>query len=455
MSSKWNSYQSLPKVAIMGRPNVGKSTLFNILTDSRKAVVKNQPGVTRDIMVEVVEVWGKTFELIDTGGLTEATDTFSQLIREQVKDFLGEVDLLLVVVDGRAGLIPEDRDVLKIAKSLGKEFLIIVNKIDKAHEEDLLKADFFEFGEEVVGASFEQRRGLGDILEWLHKSVPQREGELFDGPAIAIVGKPNAGKSSLVNQLLGEKRMIVSDIAGTTIDAVDSPFIHNDKKYLLIDTAGLRRSSKREDHLEVISAFKSQESIRKAQIVLLVIDGTIGPTDQDSKILQAILESHKGVIVVANKSDLGYDEVENYRQWFKKKMDDELYFFADIPVVFTSAINGMGIWDLLEKIELVASKLELKISTSDLNNFFFETVRMAPAPVWGNNNVKFYYLTQTHQKPPSFIAFANHPEGVTPGYRRFLAKNLKEKWGLEGIPIRIFIMKSKNKKSEGDHHDHR
>lgn len=450
MSSQWNNYQNLPKVAIIGRPNVGKSTLFNILTDSRKAVVKNQPGVTRDIMVETIDIWGKTFELIDTGGITEAPDTFSQLIREQVIEFLSEVDLLIVMMDGRAGLLPEDRDLIKIAKSVGKEFAIIINKIDSAHEEDLLKAEFYEFGVDMFATALEQRRGLGEVMEWLHKKLPQRTADFFEGPSIAIVGKPNAGKSSIVNALLGEHRMIVSDIAGTTVDSVDTPFVYEGKKYLLVDTAGLRRSSRREEDVEIISAFKSQESIRKANIVLLVIDCTIGPTDQDAKILQAILASHKGVVVVANKSDLGRDEIENYRKWFKQKMDEELYFFADVPVVFTSAKTGMGLHELLEKIKLVSEKLEIRITTSDLNHFFFETIRMAPAPVWGNVNVKFYYLTQTFQKPPSFIAFANHPEGVTPGYRRFLAKNLKEKWGLLGIPIRIFIMKSGRKLGEAD-----
>jgi GTP-binding protein len=439
---------SIPKVAIIGRPNVGKSTLYNILTDSRKAVVKDQPGVTRDILVDSIEVWGKHFDIIDTGGITEAADTFSQLIREQVKEFLSEVDLLIVVMDGRAGLLPEDRDVLKIAKSVGKEMVIVVNKIDKAHEEELLKAEFYEFGTDLIACSFEQRRGLGDLLEWLHKRLPENNSDIFEGASIAIVGKPNVGKSSLINTLLGENRMLVSDIAGTTVDSVDTPFVYEGRKYLLVDTAGLRRSSRREEDVEIISSFKAQESIRRAQIVLLVVDCTMGPTDQDAKILSAIVEHHKGVILVANKADLGRNEIENYRKWFQEKVANELHFFTDIPVVFTSAKTGSGLVELLNKIQSVAEKLTYRISTKELNEFFVQTIRKAPAPVWGTTNVKFYYLTQTHQKPPSFIAFANHPDGVTPSYRRFLAKHIKDKWHLEGIPIRIFVMKSGRKSGE-------
>ncbi|MEZ0391901.1 MAG: ribosome biogenesis GTPase Der [Pseudobdellovibrionaceae bacterium] len=446
----WNENQGLataPKVAIVGRPNVGKSTLFNILTDSRKSVVKNQAGVTRDIIVEPCEVWGKHFDLIDTGGITEAHDTFSQLIKEQVTEFLQTVDFLLVVMDGRSGLIPEDREIIKIAQMTGKPFLLIVNKIDKQHEEDLRKAEFYEFGEDVIATSFERRHGISEILEWIHKSLPEETEKLKEGVTIAIVGKPNVGKSSMVNALLGQRRMLVSDIAGTTIDSVDTPFVYNGHKYILVDTAGLRKSARREDHLEIISAFKSQESIRKADIVLLMVDGTQGPTEQDAKIMQAILEDHKGVIVVANKSDLGRVEVPEYRKTFKDQIEKVFHFFIDVPVVFTSAKTEHGIDDLLEKIEWVKQKLEMRITTSELNEFFFETIRKAPAPVWGIKNVKFYYLTQTFQRPPAFIAFANHPDGVDNSYRRFLIKNMKERFDLAGIPLRIFVMKSRDSRN--------
>lgn len=432
-----------PKVAIIGRPNVGKSTLFNILTDSRKSVVKNQAGVTRDIIIEPADVWGKKFDLIDTGGVTESQDLFSKLIREQVSDFLHSVDFIIAVMDGRAGLVPEDRDIIKLAKQTGRPMLLVINKVDKQHEEEIAKADFYEFGLDVVAASFEQRRGVAEIMEWIQTNIPEARETLKDGMQISMVGKPNVGKSSLCNCLLGVHRMLVSDVAGTTVDSVDSPFVYNDRKYVIVDTAGLRRQSRREDDIEIIAAFKSQEAIRRSQIVLLVVDGTTGPTEQDAKIMQQILEDHKGVIVVANKSDIAGHEVESYRETFKQQVAREFHFFTDVPVVFTSAKTGAGIGELFKTIEAVSDKLNFRVSTSELNDFFFETIRKAPAPVWGITNVKFYYLTQTNQVPPAFIAFANHPDGVTNSYRRFLVKNMKERFDLHGIPIRIFCMKSR------------
>lgn len=432
-----------PKVAIIGRPNVGKSTLFNILTDSRKSVVKNQAGVTRDIIIEPADVWGKKFDLIDTGGVTESQDLFSKLIREQVSDFLHSVDYIIAVMDGRAGLVPEDRDIIKLAKQTGRPMVLVINKVDTQHEDELAKADFYEFGLDVVVASFEQRRGVADVMEWLQANIPEAKETIKEGMQISMVGKPNVGKSSLCNCLLGINRMLVSDVAGTTVDSVDSPFLYNDRKYVIVDTAGLRRQSRREDDIEIIAAFKSQEAIRRSQIVLLVIDGTIGPTEQDAKIMQQILEDHKGVIIVANKSDVASHEVESYRETFKAQVAREFHFFPDVPVVFTSAKTSAGINDLFKTIESVSDRLNFRVSTSELNDFFFETIRKAPAPVWGITNVKFYYLTQTNQMPPSFIAFANHPDGVTNSYRRFLIKNLKERFGLQGIPIRIFCMKSR------------
>jgi GTP-binding protein len=436
------------KVAIIGRPNVGKSTLFNILTDTRKSVVKNQPGVTRDIVIHPVSIWGKSFDLIDTGGITESQDLFSQMIRESVKDFLHSVDLIVAVMDGRTGMLPEDRDIIKLIKQTGKPFLLVINKVDKAHEEEIAKADFYEFGVDIISSSFEQRRGVSDILEWITARLPDAIVDKSESFNIAIVGKPNVGKSSLCNALLGSSRMLVSDVAGTTVDAVDTPFEWNGKQYVLVDTAGLRRSSKREEDVEIISAFKSQEAIRRANLVLLVVDSVLGPTEQDAKIMASILDDHKGVILVANKSDLAKDQVPEFRKKFKEQVQQNFHFFDDVFVVFTSAKTKHGFDELLEMIEHVREKINFKVSTSELNDFFFDTIRKAPAPVYATTNVKFYYLTQTYQKPPAFIAFANHPDGVTPAYRRFLMKNIKDRFDLQGIPVRIFCMKSGRGNSE-------
>lgn len=448
--SLFQSYRPISRVAIIGRPNVGKSTLFNFLTDSRKAVVKNQPGVTRDILIEPAEVWGVKFDVIDTGGLTEASDLFSQLIREQVVEFLASVDHLIVVMDGRAGLLPEDRDIIRIAKEAGKPFLLVVNKVDRSHDLELAKAEFYEFGVDVIATSFEMRLGLDEVLEWIVSQVKKTENTVREGLRLAMVGKPNVGKSSLCNSLLGENRLLVSPVAGTTVDAVDTELVYEGRKYVLVDTAGLRRSAKREEDVEIIAAFKSQDAIHRADLVLLVVDGNIGPTDQDAKILESCLDSHKAVIVVANKSDVAEREIPQYRKWFQSRVESEFHFFKDVPVVYTSAKTGRGLRELFEMISKMEQKLAIRISTSELNDFFTNVIRQAPAPVWGTTNVKFYYLTQTHQKPPAFIAFANHPDGVDKAYRRFLAKRIQEHWGLQGVPIRIFCMGSGRRSSGGE-----
>lgn len=437
-----------PKVAIIGRPNVGKSTLFNILTDTRKAVVKNQPGVTRDIQIEPVEIWGKRFDVIDTGGITEAKDVFSKLIKEQVTEFLESVDFILAVVDGRSGLVPEDRDIVRLAKQVNKPTLMIINKVDSVQDEEFAKADFYEFGFDLVCGSFEQRRGLAEILEWVTNQIPEEKMVEIEGMTLSMVGKPNVGKSSLCNRLLGTNRMMVSDIAGTTVDAIDSPFEFNGKKYVLIDTAGLRKSARREEDVEIIAAFKSHDAIHRADLVLLVVDAMIGPTDQDAKIMQAILEDHRAVILVANKTDIASKEVEEFRKTFRDQIERTFHFFPDVPVVYVSAKTGFGMNDLFNEIERIREKIQVRIPTSALNDFFFEAIRKAPAPVYATTNVKFYYLTQTMQIPPAFIAFANQPNGVGPSYRRFLIRQIKDQFDLGGIPIRIFCMKSRNSGEE-------
>ncbi|MCX7978222.1 MAG: ribosome biogenesis GTPase Der [Bdellovibrionaceae bacterium] len=443
MNAKSTDNKCIPKVAIIGRPNVGKSTLFNILTDTRKAVVKDRPGVTRDLNIQTTEIWGKHYDLIDTGGITESKDVFSRLIREQVSAFLDTVDFVIAVMDGRSGLVPEDRDIIRLAKEAGHPFLLVINKVDSIHDEENAKLDFYEFGVDLVVASFEQRRGISDILEWLHKNLPATTQEVVERVRIAIVGKPNVGKSSLCNKILGQERVLVSDVAGTTTDSIDMPFEYQGKSYLLIDTAGLRRSSRREDDVEILSAIKSMEALRRADIVLLTLDGHIGPTEQDAKILEAILEVHKAVILVINKSDSASQIVPEYRQTVRNQIANQFHFFPDIPLVFTSAKTGYGLDELFSNIVDINNKMHKRIPTGELNDFFFETIRKAPAPVWGTTNVKFYYLTQTQQVPPAFIAFANHPDGVTPAYRRFLIRHIKERFDLSGLPIRIFCMKSR------------
>lgn len=438
------------RVAIIGRPNVGKSTLFNILTRTRKSVVRNEPGVTRDIIIEPTDWWGHEFEVLDTGGLTEATDIFSQLIKEQVSEILRSVDVLVVVMDGRAGLMPEDRDLIKIAKQTGLPMCLVVNKVDQAHKAELVISEFYEFGLDIIPTSFEKREGVDEVVEWIIEHLPENANEVREGVRITIIGKPNVGKSSLCNKLLNEKRMLVSSLAGTTVDAVESQFYYNENPYILVDTAGLRRQSKRKDGVEYLAAHMSKKSIERADIVLLMVDVMDGPTVQDAKLVEKVVENHKPVILVANKVDIAKREMEAYRKTFLEKTQEVFHFYNDIPVAFVSAETGSGLDKLFVQIEEVWDKINIKIKTSKLNDFFFKVIRRAPAPVIGTKNVKFYYLTQTHQRPPSFIAFANYPEGVTNSYRRFLTKNIKLQFGLEGIPLRIFCMKSRHAKKGND-----
>ncbi len=434
------SSPNLKRVALVGRPNVGKSTLFNRLTRSRKAIVRDERGVTRDIQMEPSEWWGKSFEVVDTGGLSEDSKGFTPLILQQVTEFLQHVDLIVMIVDGRSGIVGEDRDAFRIVTNTGKPFVVVVNKCDKTLEADQYLSDFYEMSTNLIPAAFEQDFGIDTTVEWILANLGTEPLVEREGFRLAILGKPNAGKSSICNRLLGANRMLVSPIAGTTVDAIEADFRYAEQDYILVDTAGLRRAAKQKDGTEVLGGFKTREAMRKSDLILLVIDGTVGPTHQDARLIEMCLEYHKALIVVANKMDLGKKEHENFREWFREKVGEEFRFFADVPVMFTSAKNGTGFDELFRKVEDIRQKLHIKISTSKLNKFFVDVIKQAPSPVWRSENVKFYYLTQTKQKPPSFIAFANHPEGVTPAYRRFLIRKIQENWDLKGIPLRIFVM---------------
>lgn len=437
------SSQRMSRIALVGRPNVGKSTLFNILTGTRRAVVRDEPGVTRDLQFGKCEWRGRTFEVIDTGGITESQDLLPSLIREKALEAFKMTDAIYFICDGRSGLLPEDMVLLRMILESNRPFLVVVNKLDQESKIEEMMSEFYEMGQTPVPCSFEKRQGVDELLEWACHKLPQVEETKTESEVtIAILGKPNVGKSSLTNHLIGENRMIVSPIAGTTVDAIDSTFEREGRHYTIIDTAGLRRKSKRKDGVEVLSSFKTLDSIKKAEIVLLMIDVLEGPAEQDAKILREIQDEHKAVILVANKSDAATEQkIPEFRKKFRDQVAHVFHFYEDIPVVFTSAVTGSGMKSLFEKIDDVHEKMNMRITTGELNRFFTNVIRKAPAPVFRNQNVKFYYLTQTQQVPPSFIAFANYPDGVDTAYRRFLMKQIKEEWGLEGIPVRIFAMK--------------
>ncbi len=443
--SSFYSHSNSFKAAILGSPNVGKSTLFNIMTDSRDALVKDQPGVTRDIHIGQVHWEHHQFEVIDTGGLTEQKDDgFSILIKNKIQEVISFVDCLIIVMDGRAGLCPEDIFVVELARQANKPFLIVVNKIDSIKSWDLVQVDFCQLGCLVYPSAFERRMGVSEVLDWIvsHFSpckLGAKKASFVIKPALALIGKPNVGKSSLCNRLHALERMLVTEKPGTTTDSIQSLIEYKGKSYTLIDTAGMRRKSKQaKEGLEVLASYKTKHSMGFADINLLLIDGLQGPSHQDAKLVDESLKLQKPVILLVNKTDLGQN---GFRKKLREQIKDCFHFITDIPIVFISAKTGLGLDALFVKIEEIWKKLHFHIPTSQLNKFFTNTITQAPSPFVGSKPVKFYYLTQTKQVPPSFIAFMNEPKGLTTSYERFLIRKIKQEWSLFEIPIRIFPLK--------------
>ncbi len=439
----------LIKIAIIGRPNVGKSTLFNQITGTRKAVVKDEPGVTRDVHRGKAEWLGVHFDIFDTAGVSEGGDkAWSVGIRNQALKALRDADKVLFVLDGKFGLNPEDKSLWQQIKIQKKPVLAIVNKIDEYEDEDVGLSEFYELDlNNVMAASFEHKHGLDRILDWIIEGQERNTEVLDDGKIrIAIVGKPNAGKSTLVNSILGENRVVVSPVAGTTVDSVEVPFTKNNQEFILIDTAGLRRRARRNDHVELISAFKANESIAEANILLIVVDGLLGPSQQDARIVELALEHHRAVILVINKIDMAESKIPRFRDVSREKIRNQFHFFADIPVCFISAKTGRGVDPLFALVQKIWSQLNKKISTQEINDFFFNVIRQAPSPSFRGRDTKFYYITQTKQRPPSFMAFVNEPRGITKAYRRFLSTQIKKQYDLVGIPIRIYPKKRRSSK---------
>ena len=431
------------RVAILGSPNVGKSTLFNVLTDSRDALVKDQPGVTRDIHIGQVK-WGHhSLEVIDTGGLTDQkSDGFSTLIKNKIQEVISSVDCLIIVMDGRAGLCSEDISVVDLARQTNKPFLVVVNKIDSVKNWDSVQVDFCQLGCLVYSAAFEKKMGVSEILDWVVSHISSHEikkASITAKPILALIGKPNVGKSSLCNRLHTVERMLVTEKPGTTTDSIQSLIEYKGKSYTLIDTAGMRKKSKKaKEGLEVLATYKAKQAMSFADINLLLIDGLEGPSHQDAKLVDDSLKLQKPVILLVNKTDLGQSE---FRKKLREQIKDCFHFISDIPIVFISAKTGLGLDAIFIKVEEIWKKLHFRIPTSQLNNFFTNTINQAPSPFVGSKPVKFYYLTQTRQVPPSFIAFMNEPRGLTHSYKRFLIRKIKQHWSLFEIPIRIFPLK--------------
>ena len=433
-------------VAIVGRPNVGKSTLFNKLIGDRLSIVKNEPGVTRDRLYRETEWSGREFILVDTGGLEPRTDDFMMnKIKEQAQVAIDEADVVIFLVDGKAGITALDEDVTNILRKKDKKVVVAVNKIDNYMREAENILEFYSLGfEDVVGISAEHKINLGDLLDTVTgKFAEKKEQEREEGLKIAVLGRPNAGKSSLVNKLLNEERSIVSDIAGTTRDAIDSSLKYKEETYTLIDTAGIRRKSKVEDAIEYYSVLRAIKSIKRADVCVLMLDATELLTEQDKRVAGLIYDERKPIIIAVNKWDLIEKDNTSVKK-FTELVKVELPFLSYAPVVTISALTGKRTVNILEQAKFIAGEYHKKITTGLLNQVLAEMIAQNPVPTRKGRAVKINYATQVSQAPPKFVFFSNNPELVHFSYQRYIENKLREYFGFEGCPIEIVF----NKKNE-------
>jgi len=427
-------------VAIVGRPNVGKSTLFNRIVGYRKAIVEDTPGVTRDLNFAEVGIEGKAFTLVDTGGFEPGEEPVAAQVIKGCQWAIEEADLVLFVLDGREGLTPLDEEICRLLREKGKQVLYVVNKIDgPQHEKEVY--DFYRLGvERLYPVSAQHGYRFGELMEELLQALPsppEEEEKGEEGVRVAVVGRPNVGKSSLVNAILGYERVIVDERPGTTRDAIDTPFQWRGKSYLLIDTAGIRRRSRISLRLERYSVIEAIRSIERSDVSLLMIDAQEGVTEQDMRIGGLIERRGKGCVLLVNKWDLlqGKAKEGEYAEMVRRR----LWFLDYAPLLFTSALKGEGVGMVLEAVDRVAEEGKKRISTSELNRWMEGVLSSHSPPHWRGRPIKFYYLTQVGVRPPTFVFFVNRPQGVTANYQRYLARRLREAFRFEGNPIRLIF----------------
>ena len=430
-------------VAIVGRPNVGKSTLFNKLVGDRLSIVKDEPGVTRDRLYREMEWLGNKFLLVDTGGLEPRTQDFMMSkIKKQAQVAIDEADVIIFLVDGKAGITGLDEDVATILRKQDKKVIVAVNKIDNYMKEQENIFEFYGLGfEEVIGISGEHKTNLGDLLDAVVEKFDNKSTkEISEGLSIAILGRPNAGKSSLLNKLLNKERSIVSDIAGTTRDTIDSALKYDGEMYTLIDTAGIRRKSKVEDDIEYYSVLRAMKAIKRADVCVLMLDATELLTDQDKRIAGMIYDERKPIIIAINKWDL-IEKNDNSVKEFKELVKADLAFLDYAPIVTISALTGKRTLNILEQAKFINEEYHKKVTTGILNQILAEIVAQNPVPTRKGRAVKLNYGTQISQAPPKFVFFANNPELIHFSYKRYIENKLREYFVFEGCPIDIVFNK--------------
>ena len=439
---------SKPVVAIVGRPNVGKSTLFNVLAGDQISIVKDTPGVTRDRIYADCTWLNMNFTLIDTGGIEpDSSDVILSQMREQAEIAISTADVIVFIVDVRQGLVDSDTKVADILRKSRKPVVLAVNKVDSFEK---FGNDVYEFYNLGIGdpmpVSAASRLGIGDLLDEVvkHFDTAALEEEEDDRPRIAVVGKPNVGKSSIINKLLGENRVIVSDIAGTTRDAVDTEIVHDGTPYVFIDTAGLRRKSKIREELERYSIIRTVTAVERADIVVVVIDAVEGVTEQDAKIAGIAHDRGKGIIVAVNK----WDAIEKHDKTiyeYTNKLKEVLSFMPYAEYIFISAATGQRLPKLFEVIDAVRQNQNLRVSTGVLNEILTEAVAMQQPPSDKGKRLKIYYMTQVAVKPPTFVAFVNDKELMHFSYTRYLENQIRNAFGFRGTSLKFLIRERKEK----------
>ena len=434
-----NESGNIPVVALVGRPNVGKSALFNRLIGSDSAIVSEEAGTTRDRHFARAEWAGRAFWLVDTGGLTDDQSIpMDAEIQKQVMQAIAESDLLLLVVDAKTGLHPQDHRVVDLLRDARKPWLLVANKVD-----DPRSTDFYEFynlgAGDPIPVSAVNGKNSGDLLDAVVARFPEREVEEEDALRIAVIGRPNVGKSSLVNRLLGEERLVVAAEAGTTRDAIDTPMQYHGHTLTFIDTAGLRRQSKIDDGIEFYSSLRTRRAIERAQICVLMLDAVVGLENQDLKIATLAWENGCGLIIVVNKWDIKEEKTDKSAAKFQKEAGEKAPFLKFVPFLFTSALTGQRVSKLLEVVLQVDAERKKRISTSQVNTTLGElTARLQP-PQAAGREVKLLYATQVEVEPPTIAVFGNHPDLVPEHYVRYLHNGFREAWGFSGSPLRIIL----------------
>jgi GTP-binding protein len=437
---------TLPLVAIVGRPNVGKSTLFNRLVGGRPALVEDVPGVTRDRRYGEAEFGGRRFRVVDTGGLDPGAEegAIQAGIHRQARRALDDANLIVLVTDARQGLSPTDREVADLLRRSRAPVLVVANQVD-GEAQEALAGEIYELGlGDVFPLSATHGRGTRELLDAILEALPSPpEAPEPEAPEeavrIAFVGRPNVGKSSLVNRLLGEDRVLVHDQPGTTTDPVDTPFDLDGRRYLLVDTAGIRKRARVEEPTEKIAVSMALGQIQRADVAVLVLDATEGPAEQDAKIGGAIEDAGRACLIVLNKDDLlgSGPSGQEKRKALQQKIQDVLTFLPWAPIHFVSAKTGHGVTDLALEARRVYEEHGKRVATAELNKFFAEVCEHTPPPTFRGKPVRIYYLTQPAAHPPTFLLWANRPELVHYAYRRFLVNKLRERFGFRGTPVRI------------------